>query len=62
MKVSIEEAAKLLQLSPQTVRVGLQQEKFSFGIAIKTSNQYTYHISRAQLNNYLGIKEGQNCL
>lgn len=62
MKVSINEAARLLQLSPQTVRVGLQQEKFSFGTAIKTSNQYTYHISRVQLYNYLGIKEGQNCL
>ena len=31
----VSEAAKLLDMNPQTLRLALQQEKFSFGVAIK---------------------------
>lgn len=54
-KVTIEEAAKLLEISPQCLRVALQRDKFPFGIAVKQSERrYTYYINRKQLVNYIG--------
>ena len=53
--VSIKEAARLLNISQQMLRIGLQQNAFPFGIAIKIkdSSKYTYYINRNQLNQYL---------
>ena len=50
----VEHAAKKLGLSTQTLRLALQQGKFSFGVAVKTSeNRYTYYINPARLEIYL---------
>lgn len=53
--VSIKEAARLLNISQQMLRIGLQQNAFPFGVAIKIkdSSKYTYYINRNQLNQYL---------
>ena len=41
--MTIKEAAKLLGMSPQCLRMGLIQGVFDFGVAIKTSERrYTY--------------------
>ena len=51
----VEEAAKLLEMSPQTLRLALQQQLFDFGVAIKTSpKRYTYYINKGRLEKYLG--------
>ena len=52
MKVS--ECAKLLDKSPQFVRIGLQRSILPFGYAIKMSSRWTYHISEAKVYEYLG--------
>lgn len=52
MKVS--ECAKLLDKSPQFVRMGLQLGVLPFGVAIKMSSKWTYHISEAKVYEYLG--------
>lgn len=57
MNVSIKEAAGLLGISQQSVRLGLQRGVFDFGVAIKTSSKYTYHISKAKLYEYLGLNK-----
>lgn len=45
-KLLPEEAAKLMGISHQTLRMGLQQGRFPWGYAIKTSeNQWTYFIN-----------------
>lgn len=54
-RVTVKEAAELLEMSPQAVRVGLQRGVLPFGCAIKTSTIWTYHISRAKLYDYLGL-------
>ena len=56
--VSIKEAASLLGVSQQMLRVSLQQKLFPFGIAIriKDSSKYTYYINRQQLNDYIKNK------
>jgi hypothetical protein len=56
--VSIKCAAELLGISQQMLRIGLQQNAFPFGVAIKIkdSSKYTYYINRNQLNQYLNRK------
>ena len=50
----VEEAAKRLEMNPQTLRLALQQGLFPFGVAVKTSeNRYTYKIFTKRLEKYL---------
>lgn len=55
MRVTIQEAAKMLDIPEQCLRIGLQQDRFPFGHAIKSSERrYTYYINRRRLLEYLG--------
>lgn len=58
MKVS--ECAKLLEKSPQFVRMGLQLGILPFGYAIKMSSKWTYHISEAKVYEYLGGEKNES--
>lgn len=54
--MSVEEAARLLGVSQQFVRVGLQKGVLPFGWAVVISNKnYTYCISRELFEKYTGI-------
>lgn len=56
-KIKPKDVADRLGISVQAVRVGLQQGKFPFGWAIKTSdNKFTYAISPKLFDEYLGGK------
>lgn len=52
--MTVAECARLLDKSPQFVRVGLQRGILPFGYAIKMSSKWTYHISAAKVYEYLG--------
>lgn len=52
--MSVNECARLLNKSPQFVRIGLQRGILPFGYAIKMSSKWTYHISAAKVYEYLG--------
>lgn len=54
MRVTIQEAAKMLGMPEQCLRVGLQQGRFDFGTAVKQSERYTYYIHRNRLEKYIG--------
>ena len=50
----VSEAAKKLGMNTQTLRLALQQGRFSFGTAIKTSeNRWTYYICEKRLERYI---------
>lgn len=58
--MKVDEVAKLLNVSVPTIRVGLQQGVFDFGVAFKrspTSKQYTYVIFPAKVQEYVKGKE-----
>ena len=55
--MKVIECAKLLNKSPQFVRIGLQRGILPFGYAIKMSSVWTYHISDVKVYEYLGIKK-----
>lgn len=53
--MKVTECAKLLNKSPQFVRIGLQRGILPFGYAIKlTGDKYTYHISEKKVYEYIG--------
>ena len=53
-KISVAEAAEIMGVSRQFIRVGLQRGTLPFGCAVKMSNRYTYYISEKKLREYLG--------
>lgn len=57
--MKVAECAKLLDKSPQFVRVGLQRGILPFGYAIKMSSKWTYHISEAKVYEYLGKEKNE---
>lgn len=53
MRVTVKQAAKLLGVSEQFIRIGLQQGVLPIGAAVKMSERHTYYISEKKLNEYL---------
>lgn len=54
-RLSILEAAELMNVSQQFIRVGLQNGILPFGYAVKTSSKWTYYISPVKFMEYTGI-------
>ena len=55
--MKVVECARLLDKSPQFVRIGLQRGVLPFGYAIKMSSKWTYHISESKVYEYLGKEQ-----
>ena len=54
--LSVEEAAKLMGVGAQFVRVGLQQGRLPFGWAVKNKSKWRYYISKEKFTEFTGIK------
>lgn len=52
--MTVQECVKLLNKSPQFIRIGLQKGILPFGYAAEMSSIWTYHISDAKVHEYLG--------
>ena len=57
-RLSVNEAAQLMNASNQFLRLGLQEGRFPFGWAVKTSTKWTYFISKSKFEECTGIKIG----
>lgn len=55
-RMSVEHCAKLMNVSEQFIRIGLQKGMLPFGYAVKMSSQYTYFISPQKFEEHTGIK------
>lgn len=57
-KLSPEQTGKIIKMRPQAVRLGLQQQRFPFGVAVQKPNgRWTYNIIASKVYEYAGIKE-----
>lgn len=54
MKITVEQAAKLIGASPEFVRHAMREGRLPIGSAVKMSSKWTYNISEGLLNAYLG--------
>lgn len=52
--LSVKEAAEVMGVSQQFIRIGLQREQLPFGTAIKLSSKWTYYINPLKFNEYVG--------
>lgn len=52
-KITVIDVAKALNVSPQSIRLGLQSGALPFGSAVKTSTKYTYIIYEKKLKEFL---------
>ena len=55
-RITVSQAAQILNVSEQFIRIGLQTGKLPIGSAVKMSSRWTYHISEHLLDQYTGIK------
>lgn len=53
-KITVVEAAKILHVSDQFVRIGMQRNVLPIGTALKMSSKWTYQISEKLLEQYSG--------
>lgn len=54
--MKIKDAALILGVSEQFVRLGMQRGELPIGSAVKMSSKWTYHISPHLLEQYTGKK------
>ena len=55
MRVSVKEAARIMGVSEQFIRIGMQRGKLPIGEAIQLSEtRWTYYISPTLLEKYAG--------
>lgn len=53
MRITVKDAARLMGVSPQFVRIGLQRGLLPIGTAVKMSSVWTYYISEAKLMEFI---------
>ena len=54
--ITLPEAAELMGVTPQFLRLGLQQGRFPFGAAVKFK-RWAYYINSAQLHDYINKRK-----
>lgn len=55
-KLTIPEAAKIMDVDPQFLRIALQQGRFPFGTAVKMK-RWAYYINPKQFYDYLSNRK-----
>ena len=55
-RLSVADAASLLDASEQFIRIGLQQGTLKFGMAVKMSGEWSYVIRQQMFEDVSGIK------
>lgn len=53
-RITVADAAEILHVSQQFIRVGLQQRVLPIGTAVKMRKEWSYHISEQLLTQYAG--------
>lgn len=55
-RLSIKEAAALMNVSEQFIRVGMQRNLLPFGFAVKNKSKWCYYISPVKFTEATGIE------
>lgn len=55
-RIRVDEAARLMGVSAQFVRIGMQRGTLPIGQAVKMSSHWTYYISPLLFEQFTGIK------
>lgn len=55
-RLSVEQVAKIMNVSGQFIRIGLQKGVFPWGYAVKMSNRWTYFINAQKFSETEGLE------
>ena len=55
-KITVQEAAEIMEVTPRFLQCGLQQEKFPFGVAVKME-RWAYYINTERFIDYLMLEK-----
>ena len=55
-KLTVEQAADILNMDVQSLRVGIQKGAFPFGTAYKVGKRFTYFINPKLFEEYTGVR------
>jgi len=53
-RISVQEAAKRMGVTPRFLQISLQYNKFPFGVAVKMTKRWAYYINRQRFEYYMG--------
>lgn len=56
-RLTIKEAAGRMGVTPRFLQIGLQHEKFPFGVAVKMSSEWTYYINRSRFELWMAGRD-----
>lgn len=56
-RITVKQAASMLGVSEQYIRIGMQRGWLPIGSCVKMSSKWTYHISPYLLKQYIGTNE-----
>ena len=56
-KIRVTDAAKIMGVSPMFLRMGLRQNRFPFGTAVKMNRRWAYYIHGGKFTEYMEGKE-----
>lgn len=51
--ITVQEAAKIMGVTPLFLQYSLQQQRFPFGTATKMEKRYRYYINAQRFKNYM---------
>lgn len=57
MRVTVKDAAQIMGVSEQFVRIGMQRGKLPIGTCVKMSSKWTYYISKPLVEQFVGTKK-----
>ena len=52
-KITVQLAAKIMEVTPRFLQMGLQYDRFSFGTAVKMEKRWAYYINTARFIKYM---------
>lgn len=56
-RIKVSDAARMMGVSEQFIRVGMQRGRLPIGEAVKMSSKWTYYISPSLFEAFTGIKK-----
>jgi len=59
-KLTVQEAAQRMGVTPMFLRIGLRQGKFPFGAAVKFEKQWSYHINQMRFDIWMEGEDLKN--
>ena len=61
-KISVEVAAKIMGVTPRFLHLGLQNNRFPFGTAVKFDKRWSYYINTERFIQYMEGKDMRNVI